>query len=723
MDNTRRSPKGLSLKAKLFGAFTAMFVAAAAIGGGAGLFQLRIAGLFAQVHERDFPLAVGALKVADESGGLEDAARSLAMAADDRARAAAVEQFQRRSAALQTKLDALAALERAEATSETKANGTKNGKALGGLLGDTANAVAALEGEVRRRLDAAARRAARMQALGAAHAAFLDRYQPMVRNLSLSIQGVTMDLPTDANGLTMLVLTLVSKDLPVRQALSEIISDINLAVTLLGKADSAATAAQVAEQEKQFAAAAKRVEFSADFLANILSDETPRKLSQAILAFGRDGEGMFALRKAEIAAREAGTKAEESLFALVEALGKQAGALANANERSANEAADQVNDAISSGLTVTATLVGLAMLLGVVSGLLLVNRNIRLLDKLREAMESLAAGEIDMDVPGQRRGDEIGAMARSLEVFRANAHEVRRLTAEQEAAQRRAEAAKRAAQQDLANQLESSVNSVIGSLLNASARMRDDAQTLSANAEQTKRQTVSVAGASATASERVSSVASSAEEMSASIEEIGRHINESSQIAGTAVREADATNDAISGLSEAASRIDQVVELINSIAGQTNLLALNATIEAARAGEAGKGFAVVASEVKALANQTAKATEDIQAQVSQMQAVTSRAVGSIRSIVGTIDRMSQITATIASAVNQQHAATQDIARHAQDAADGTHSVSQTIGDVSQAATETGSIAHTALDTATSLHAQADQLQTEVATFIRNIRAA
>ncbi len=718
MSSTRQSPKGVSLKAKLFGAFAAMFVAAAAIGGGAGFFQLRIAGLFAQVHERDFPLAVGALKAADESGGLEESARSLAVAADDRARAAAMDQLQRRSAALKEKLDQLVALERSGGVA-----GTATGKALGDLLANTTAAAAALDGEVRRRLETAARRTARMTALGTAHAAFLDRYQPMVRNLTLSIQGVTMDLPSDANSLTMLILTLVSKDLPVRQALSEIISDINLAVTLLGKTDGASTAAQVADQEKQFAAAAKRVEFSADFLANLLRDETPRALSQAVLAFGRDAEGVFTLRKAEIAAREAGAKAEESLFALVNALGKQASALADANERNANVAADEVNTVIASGLSVTATLVGLTMLLGVVAGLLLVNRSIRLLDRLRGTMEALAAGEIDLTVPAQTRGDEIGAMARSLEVFRVNAHEVRRLTAEQEAAQRQAEADRRAARHELANQLESSVKSVIGSVLSASSRMRDDAQTLSANAEQTKRQTVSVAGASATASDRVSSVASAAEEMAASIEEIIRHISESSQIAGTAVREAENTNGAISGLSEAAARIDTVVELINSIAGQTNLLALNATIEAARAGEAGKGFAVVANEVKALANQTAKATEDIQAQVSQMQTVTVRAVNSIRAIAGTIDRMSEITATIASAVDQQHAATQDIARHAQDAADGTHSVSQTIGDVSQAATETGSIAHTALDTATSLHQQADQLQSEVATFIRNIRAA
>ncbi len=498
MDTPRPAPKGLSLKAKLLGAFMAMFAAAAAIGGGAGLFQLRIASLFTQVHERDFPLAVGALKVADDSGGLVESARSLAAAANDGARAAAVEQFQRRSAALKASLQGLAGLQ-----------GAGNGDgAMGTLLADTSAAVGTLDGEVRRRLDAAARRSKRMEELGAAHTAFLGRYQPMVRNLTLGIQGLTMDLPSDASGLTMLILTLVSKDLPVRQALSDIISDVNLAVTLLGKADAATTAAQVAEQEKQFAAAAKRVEFSADFLSNILSDETPRKTSQAIVAFGKPGDGVFALRNAEIEARAAGTQAQQALFALVDRLGQQAGALAEANERSANEAADQVNGAISSGLTVTATLVGLAMALGLVSGLFLVNRNIRLLDRLRGTMESLASGDIDLTIPGQTRGDEIGAMARSLEVFRSNAHEVRRLTAEQADAARRAGEARRAAQQDLANQLESSVNSVIGSVLGAAARMRDNAQTLSANADQTKRQTVSVAGASATASERVSSVAS-----------------------------------------------------------------------------------------------------------------------------------------------------------------------------------------------------------------------
>jgi methyl-accepting chemotaxis protein len=275
----------------------------------------------------------------------------------------------------------------------------------------------------------------------------------------------------------------------------------------------------------------------------------------------------------------------------------------------------------------------------------------------------------------------------------------------------------------LAANFERSVSGVVGDVTKAAARMREDAGRLTGAAEQTNARSAAVLTAAAQTASNVAIVAAATEQLTSSVGEIGRQVGDSTKIADAAVREADRTNDAVSQLSEAAAKIGNVVELINGIASQTNLLALNATIEAARAGEAGKGFAVVASEVKNLANQTARATEDIQAEVSQMQAVTATAVAAIRSIGGTIGSINSITGSIAAAVEEQGAATGEIARSIQEAVRVTEEMKRDIESVSDIADQTGTMAKDALATADDLSRQTEGLRNEIDSFIRQVRSA
>jgi len=257
----------------------------------------------------------------------------------------------------------------------------------------------------------------------------------------------------------------------------------------------------------------------------------------------------------------------------------------------------------------------------------------------------------------------------------------------------------------------------------ASTELETTAQAMTASAEETSRQSAAVAAASTQASQNVQTVATASEELGASISEIGRQASQSAQIAGNAVRQAEDTNKTVRGLAEAASRIGEVVELINTIAGQTNLLALNATIEAARAGEAGKGFAVVAQEVKNLANQTAKATQEIAAQISAVQEETNGAVGAIEKIRTVIGEMADIATTIAAAVEEQNAATQEINRNVQQAAAGTDDVSSNIEGVSRAAEETGASSSQVLQASSDLNRQAERLRAEIERFVHEVKAA
>ncbi|CAK0754176.1 methyl-accepting chemotaxis protein [Azospirillaceae bacterium] len=347
----------------------------------------------------------------------------------------------------------------------------------------------------------------------------------------------------------------------------------------------------------------------------------------------------------------------------------------------------------------------------------------RPLEAVTQAIRTVANGHYDITVPGRGRDDEIGSLASALETFKQNGIDKQRLEREQERTKQELEENRRRSMGKLADNFESSVKAVVRTVTQAAEQMQRSAQGLSSSAEEANRRAVTVAAASEQASCNVATVASATEELSSSVNEISRQVSESAHIATVAVEEANRTNVTVASLSEAAQKIGEVVGLINNIASQTNLLALNATIEAARAGEAGKGFAVVASEVKNLANQTAKATDDIQVQVGQMQTVTGTAVEAIKGISSTIRRMSEITTTIASAVEEQGATTREIARNVQQAATGTHEVSQNIAGVTQAAAETGQMAGDVLGAASELNRQAELLQREVDGFIHTIRSA
>ncbi|WP_445500366.1 methyl-accepting chemotaxis protein [Microvirga sp. G4-2] len=388
----------------------------------------------------------------------------------------------------------------------------------------------------------------------------------------------------------------------------------------------------------------------------------------------------------------------------------------------ANHAANESFDAATWEIAWAAAVLVLSLAVAAFGLWVIIRRIATPVASLTDVMGHLASGHLDVRIEGTDRGDEIGAMARAVEVFKRNAIERERLEQETAEQKHRAEAEKKQWMAELAQAFESKVGVLVQSLSSAATEMEASAQSMTQIADQTTGQSVHVASSAEETSANVQTVAAAAEEMSISIREIAVQISQSSRIAEQAASDAERSNTIIRTLSETTDRIGNVVSMINEIAGQTNLLALNATIEAARAGEFGRGFTVVAAEVKELAGQTTRATDQIATQISSVQQETQQAVSAIQEVVRTIGQMSQISLAIASAMEEQGAATGEIARNVQEAARGTEQVTESITEVRRGAGETGAAASQVLVAARELARSSEGLSQEVAVFLSNIRA-
>lgn len=553
------------------------------------------------------------------------------------------------------------------------------------------------------------------------HQKLAEKLGPMADDAGFTL---TMGLQTaaDKNDLEVVQKTLAAladNELMSLQAILELRAESNLLLGILVEAADLPSADLLPPVKDRFTATAGRLTKA----ASAFKDPETSKLVAELVKTGKDGGNIFELKQRELVAAKTGANVVTENRALAQEFEKQVASLGTRSEAAAATAVRESEAEIRQGRIILISLALVSLVIALVIGWWYVGRGVvRRLVRLQNSMKSIAAGDLAAEIT-TGGSDEIADMAAALQVFKGNMLESNRLRAERSETEKQTRALRRTEMQKLADEFEAAVGEIVQTVSSASAELESSATSLTRTAEETQQLSGRVEAVSEEASSNVRSVAAATDEMTASIAEISRQVQESNRIAGEAVSQAEATDARINELSKAALRIGDVVNLITTIAEQTNLLALNATIEAARAGDSGRGFAVVAQEVKALAAQTASATNEISSQIAGMQLATQDSVVAIKQIGTTISRISEIAATIATSVEQQGGATQEIARNVEQAAQGTSEVATNIVDVNKGARETGSASAKVLSSAQSLSGESNRLKQEVARFLSTVRAA
>jgi len=705
---------GIGLRGKLFlsfGTVAGLTVLASAI---AFVSYNEVGRALSGIAGENLPAMAASVRLARSSAEIASIAPALLAAHDMKERDATLALLKADEQSLRQAVDAIAASD-------------GNGEAIGALRGAAAQMTANLDGladEVQHRIELYGKIAALAARVRATHNAIAVAIAPLVDDASFDLVTGLQNAAEAKNAaaIQQRLGDLANKQVVALQAMSDLRSDSNLVLGLLAEGAGLPSKDLLPPLLDRFNATAGHLEKS---LAALGDDKSAAALRQPVSELLQDGRGeasVFALRSAAIDAAAAGEAALAANHRVAGTLEDAVSKLVDRSESAARSAAAATDAAIARGRVLLISIAAASLLVALVIGAFYIGRSVaRRLGALGASMAEIAGGNFEAAIPTGGR-DEIAAMAAALVVFRDSGRAAREAEAEAAAERKRMEERRRAELLSLADGFETTVKSVVDTVSGAAGDMQKAAAGLAETADHSNRQAAAVAAASSQASTNVQTVATAAEELSSSIAEIGRQVSESAEVAARAVAETERTNATVQGLAEAARRIGDVVSLINDVAGQTNLLALNATIEAARAGEAGKGFAVVASEVKALATQTAKATDEIAAQVGAIQGTTRDAVGAIAEISKTIGRISEIAIAVAAAVDQQNATTRDIARNVQQAAKGTQEVSANIAGVTQAVGETGSAANLVLGSAGDLAGQAGKLRDEVDRFLGSVRA-